>query len=51
VVLARTEQEREEARQAASASARRVQSFEKKLTEASSFLNGWKNGKELAGGA
>src|SRR5437773_6868092 len=43
--LARTEKERDEANQSASESARQVQNVEKKLTEASSFLNGWKNGK------
>jgi ribosome modulation factor len=26
-----------------------VQNLEKKLTEASSFLNGWRNGKNLVG--
>src|SRR5205823_8385125 len=39
--LARTEKERDEATQSASESARQVQNMEKKLTEASSFLNGW----------
>jgi hypothetical protein len=46
--LARTEQEREEARQSAAAAFSQVQDMEKKLSEASSFLNGWKNGKHLA---
>jgi len=49
--LARTEKERDEANQSASESARQVQNVEKKLTEASSFLHGWKNGKPLAGAA
>src|SRR5437667_264142 len=47
--LARTEQERDEAAQSASESARQVQNLEKKLTEASSFLNGWRNGKHVVG--
>ncbi len=45
--LARTEKERDEAWQSASAAVSQVQSLEEKLTEASSFLNGWKNGKLL----
>lgn len=45
--LARTEQERDEARKAAYAALSQVQDMEKKLTEASSFLTGWKNGKNL----
>ena len=49
--LARTEKERDEANESASESARQVQNVEKKLTEASSFLNGWKNGKPLVGAA
>jgi hypothetical protein len=48
-MLARTERERDEARHSASESAHHVQNLEKKLTEASSFLNGWRNGKVLAG--
>jgi hypothetical protein len=48
-VLARTEKERDEARQTASESVRQVQNLEKKLTEASTFLNGWRNGKHLVG--
>jgi len=43
--LVRTEKERDEANQSASDSARHMQNLEKKLTEASSFLNGWKNAK------
>jgi len=46
-LLARTEKEREEARQSASGAASQVQALEKKLTEASSFLNSWNNGKPL----
>lgn len=45
--LARIEQERNEAVQAAAEHARHVQHLEKKLTEASTFLNGWRNGKHL----
>jgi hypothetical protein len=45
--LVRTEKERDEARQAASEAARQVQTLEKRLTEASSFLNTWRNGKPL----
>ncbi|MBP9901792.1 MAG: hypothetical protein IT579_22495 [Verrucomicrobia subdivision 3 bacterium] len=44
-LLARTEKERDEARQAASEGARQVQELEKKLMGASSLLTGWKNGK------
>jgi hypothetical protein len=47
-LLARAEKERDEAKQSASESARQVELLEKKLTEASSFLNGWRNGKQLA---
>lgn len=47
-LLARAEKERDEARQTAFETERQVQSLEKKLTEASSFLNGWRNGKSLA---
>jgi hypothetical protein len=50
-LLARSEKERDEARQTASESARQVQNLEKKLTEASSFLNGWRNGNHLVGAA
>ncbi len=48
-LLARTEKERDEAKQTAFESVRHVQNLEKKLTEASSFLNGWRNGKTLVG--
>jgi hypothetical protein len=44
-LLARLEKERDDARQAASDGARQVQTLEQKLTEASSFLSGWRNGK------
>jgi hypothetical protein len=47
VLLARTEKERDEAKQSASGAVSQVQALEKKLTEASSFLNSWKNGKQL----
>jgi len=45
------EKERDEARQSASESTFQVREFEKKLTEASSLLTGWKsgNGKHLVG--
>jgi hypothetical protein len=43
-LLARAEEERDEAKQSASEAVRKVQHLEKKLTEASSFLNGWRNG-------
>ncbi len=46
-LLAHTERERDEARQAAAESRRHVQEFEGKLMEASSLLTGWKNGKNL----
>jgi len=42
--LAQTEQERDEARRHAAESLQRVQTMEKKLTEASSMLTDWKNG-------
>jgi chromosome segregation ATPase len=41
--LARAENERDDAKQAAEESARQVQNLEKKLQEATSFLNDWKN--------
>jgi hypothetical protein len=47
--VAVTEKERDEARQASIEKARELQHLEKKLTEASSFLNGWKNGNTLIG--
>ena len=46
-MLARMEKERAEAEQSAAENARQVQNLEKKLTEASSFLSGWRNGKKL----
>jgi hypothetical protein len=46
-LLARTEKERDEAKETASESVRQVQNLEKKLTEASTFLNGWRNGETL----
>lgn len=48
-MLARTEKERDEARQAAIAGDREVQELKKKLMDASSLLNGWRNGKRPAG--
>jgi hypothetical protein len=48
-LLIRTEKERDEARQLASESSRQVQNLEKKLNEASSFLNTWRNGKSAVG--
>jgi hypothetical protein len=50
LLLARVEQERDEAIQSASESVRQAQDMEKKLTEASSLLTGWKNGKGSDGG-
>ena len=47
--LTRAEKERDEAKQAAAESARQLQNLEKKLGEATSFLNGWRNGKPLVG--
>jgi len=43
----RIEKECDDAKALASERLRRVQDLEKKLTEASLFLNGWKNGKHL----
>jgi hypothetical protein len=43
-LLVRTEKERDEARQAASESARQVENWETKFVEASSVLNNWRNG-------
>jgi hypothetical protein len=48
-MLARAEQERDEVKQSAAESARQVQQLEQKLTEASSFLNGWRSGNGLPG--
>jgi hypothetical protein len=50
VQLARTEKERDDARQTASENVRQVQDLKKKLMEASSLLNGWSNGRQLIGG-
>ncbi len=47
--LARIEKERDEALQSASEGARRVQNLEQKLTEASTFLSNWRNGKTVSG--
>ena len=47
--LARAERERDEARQIAADSTRHVETMEKKLNEASSFLTGWRNGKKPVG--
>jgi hypothetical protein len=46
-LLARTEKERDEARQSAVENAGHVETLEKRLTEASSFLNTWRNGKKV----
>jgi hypothetical protein len=43
----RTEKERDTAKALASERLRQVQNLEKKLTDLSMFLNGWKNGKHL----
>jgi hypothetical protein len=48
-LLTRAEKERDQALQSSFEGARQVQNLEKKLTEASSFLNGWRNGKHLVG--
>lgn len=45
--LARAEKERDEAKESAFESARQVQNLEKRLTEASTFLNTWRNGKNF----
>jgi len=50
-LLARTEKERDEARQSASEGSRHVQNLEKQLMEASTFLSGWRNGKNTAAAA
>lgn len=47
--LAHIEKERDEAKQSAFETARKAQSLEKKLTEASTFLSGWRNGKDWVG--
>jgi hypothetical protein len=46
-LLIRTEKERDEALQSVAEGARQVQDLEKKLTEASSFLNPWRNGRSV----
>src|SRR5207237_2364224 len=51
VLLARAEEERDQARQSASEVTRQVQNLEKKLTEASTFLTGWRNGPTVRGTA
>ena len=48
-LLARAEKERDEAVKSASESTRQAQDMEKKLTEASSLLTGWKSEKNSAG--
>ncbi len=48
-LLVRAEKERDEARQSAMESANKLQELEKKLTEASSFLNPWRNGGSVVG--
>ncbi len=48
-LLVRTEKERDEARKSASEGVRQVQDMEKKLSEASTLLSGWKNGKSSGG--
>ena len=40
------EKERDDARETAAESARHVEAMEKKLGDATSFLNGWKNGRK-----
>jgi len=50
-LLARTEKERDEARQTASENSRQVQNLEKQLTEASAFLNAWRNGNNSVASA
>lgn len=50
-LLVRTERERDEAKLSASEAFHQVQNLEKKLTEVSSFLNGWKNGKNAVAAA
>jgi len=48
-LLARTERERDEARQASAETARQLETLEKQLTDTSVFLNAWRNGKSMAG--
>ena len=47
--LARVEQERDETKHFALTAQNRVQELEKKLSDASAFLNGWKNGHNSDG--
>jgi hypothetical protein len=49
IIVSRLEKERDEATHSATESNRQVQNLEKKLTEASSFLNTWRNGKTVSG--
>jgi hypothetical protein len=49
VLLSRAERERDEAKQSSVETGRHVADLEKKLTEASSFLNSWRNGKTTVG--
>jgi hypothetical protein len=51
VQLARAEEERDQARQSASENIRQLHNLEKKLNEASTFLNGWRNGTTVVGAA
>ena len=48
-LLARTERERDEAREASAETARQLETLEKQLTDTSVFLNAWRNGKSMAG--
>jgi hypothetical protein len=48
-MLAHAEQERDAAKQSAAENARQAQNLEKKLTEASSFFNGLRNGQNGSG--
>lgn len=48
-LLSRAEKDRDEAKQAAIEAANQVQTLEKRLNEASSFLNTWRNGKSSVG--
>jgi hypothetical protein len=47
VIVSRTEKERDAAKDTALFHANKVQHLERKLTEASTFLNGWRNGDKL----
>jgi hypothetical protein len=48
-LLARTERERDEAREASAETARQLETLEKQLTDTSVFLNAWRNGKNMVG--